>query len=193
MRGVEDLEDRALLVDAERGAVEQRFVGDGLGVVRRRRSAATPWRGPRRWSTSITIGGGADRRELLHRGARSRPRPCAAGGGRSTSCTGLAALQLLVEVALDAGQAGIVDAGVAHDVGGGRALRIDAPLLGLELEAGNAEAIDQVVLARAQAALDPDEALVAVELLLDLVVLELGQRRDDLARGILRDRAAGAD
>ena len=46
-----------------------------------------------------------------------------------------AALQLLVEVALDAGQAGIVDAGIAQDVRRGGALRIDTPLLGLELEA----------------------------------------------------------
>ena len=88
----------------------------------------------------------------------------------------LAALQLLVEEALDAGQAGIVDAGIAEDVGGGRALRIDAALLGLELEAGNAEAIDPVLLARAEAALDPDEGLVAFELLADVVVLEVGQR-----------------
>ena len=61
----------------------------------------------------------------------------------------LAALQLLVEEALDAGQAGIVDAGIAQDVGGGGALRIDAALLGLEFQARNAEAIDPVVLARA--------------------------------------------
>src|SRR5205823_3571399 len=98
----------------------------------------------------------------------------------------LAALQALVEVALDAGQPGIVYAGVTDDMRAGRALRIDAPLLTLELEAGNAEAIDQEMLARAQAPLDPEEALVGVELVLDVLVLELGQRRDDLARGILR-------
>ena len=38
----------------------------------------------------------------------------------------LAALELLVEVALDAGEAGIVDAGIAHDMRCRRALRIDA-------------------------------------------------------------------
>ena len=37
-----------------------------------------------------------------------------------------------------------------------------------------------------EAPLDPDEALVGVELLLDLLVLDLRQRRDDLARGIRR-------
>jgi hypothetical protein len=98
----------------------------------------------------------------------------------------LAALQLLVEVALDAGQAGIVDAGIAQDVRRRGALRIDAPLLGLELQPGNAETVDPVVLARAQAPLYPDEGLVAVELLHDLGIFQVGQRGDDLARGVLR-------
>ena len=94
-------------------------------------------------------------------------------------------MKLLVKEALDARKAGVVDTGVAHDVRRGRTLRVDAPLLGLELEAGNAETIDEVVLARTEAALDPDEGLVALELLPDLVVFQVGQGGDDLACGFL--------
>ena len=183
-RGVEDLEGRALLVDAEGRAVEQRLVGDGLGLVR----VVGRQRGH---GEDLAVGhvhhdgGGADRRELLHRPAELFL-DHALQAEIDRQLHGLAALQALVEVALDAGQTGVVDAVVADDVRAGRALRIDAPLLGLELEARDAEAIDQEVLARREAPLDPDEALVAVELLLDLLVLDLRQGRDDLARGIRR-------
>ena len=42
------------------------------------------------------------------------------------------------------------------------------------------------MLTRAQAPLDPEEGLVGLELLADFIVFEVGQRRHDLARGILR-------
>ena len=99
---------------------------------------------------SMTMAVAPMRGELLHRG-----RDLALDHALQAEIDGelqrLAALQLLVEEALDAGQAGIVDAGIAQDVRGGGALRIDAALLGLEFQARNAQAIDPVVLARAQA------------------------------------------
>ena len=61
----------------------------------------------------------------------------------------VALAQHVVERLLDAGEAVIVDIGEAGDVGGEPALRIDAPILLLEIEAGQAEPVDGIALAAA--------------------------------------------
>ena len=49
---------------------------------------------------------------------------------------------LVVDIFLDAGDALVVDIDQAEDVRGGRAARIEAPVLGEEADAGNAERVD---------------------------------------------------
>ena len=82
--GVEDLEGRTLLVDAERGAVEQRFVGEGpgaVGIEGRQRGHGEDLAVGRVHDD----GGGADGGEFLHRARDLLARPCAAGGDRWTA------------------------------------------------------------------------------------------------------------
>ena len=53
-----------------------------------------------------------------------------------------------VEPALDPGQPFIVDAAIAHDMRGEIAIGIEPPLFRREIEPGNPEAVDRVLLAR---------------------------------------------
>ena len=64
----------------------------------------------------------------------------------------LVAAQAVVERLLDAGDAVVVDVDKAEDVRQVMALRIDARLLALEIEAGDAEAQDLPLLMRRQLA-----------------------------------------
>ena len=68
---------------------------------------------------------------------------------------------LAVHVLFDAGDALVVDVDRAEDVRGLVAAGIEPLALGDEVEPGNAEAEDALLLRRRQLALDPDEALVA--------------------------------
>ena len=56
---------------------------------------------------------------------------------------------VVVDIFLDAGDALVVDVDEADDVRGGRAARIEAPVLGEEADAGNAERVDLLLLRRA--------------------------------------------
>ena len=72
-----------------------------------------------------------------------------------------AAAQLLVEAALDAGEALVVDVGEADDMGGEAALGIDAALLVLEMRVRECRArLTGDSWRGVRCALDPDEALV---------------------------------
>ncbi len=64
-----------------------------------------------------------------------------------------------VERPFDAGEPVIVDPAKPDDMGGQVSERVDPALLMLELQTRDAEAIDLELLARGQAALDPDKAL----------------------------------
>ena len=97
-----------------------------------------------------------------------------------------AALQQVVERALDAGEAAAVDIGEADQVRGERAVRIDALGLRLEIDAGQAEAVDRLLLARRQVALQPDEAAVGVELGGGRGDVEVRQHRVQHLRGLVR-------
>src|SRR3546814_15540621 len=74
-------------------------------------------------------------------------------------------------------------AGEADHVRRQRAVRIEALLLALEVEAGNAEGVDGVLLARRQVALQPDEAAPAGELGAQLGGAELRQHFGELLGG----------
>ncbi len=95
------------------------------------------------------------------------------------------AAQDVVEAALDAGEALAVEIGKAHDMGREAALGIDAAAFGLELQAGDAEAVDLEFLARGQLPLDPHEAPVGGELGGDLAFLDIGEQRGELLRHAL--------
>jgi hypothetical protein len=90
-------------------------------------------------------------------------------GGRAT--------QPLFEGLLDPGEAPVVHAGEADHMRGQRAVRIDPVRLVLEVEPGDAETIDLVLLARCQLALEPDEGPVGRELGGELGPRDLRQGR----------------
>ena len=163
-RGIEDLEDRAHLVEPERGAVEAR-------VVARLRPA-------RAGSKS-----GSETRDSTSPVFRSRmmpapPMPLKSAIARFSSSCRMCCTRTSIEScsgrsppcsrssndALDPGKAAAIDVGVADQVRGEVALRIDPLGLGLEIDAGQAEAIDRLLLARRQVALQPHEAALGVEL-----------------------------
>src|SRR5260370_42345804 len=87
----------------------------------------------------------------------------------------LALLQDVVEAALDAGEALVVHAAIADDVGNEIAVGIDAAFLALELETGHAQPVDLELLPRRRMALEPDEAAVRGPLGAHLSLAELGQ------------------
>ncbi len=99
---------------------------------------------------------------------------------------------LPIEPLLDAGDALVVDVHVADLVRDHRPVGIDALVLGQEADAGNAEPMDLLLLARRDLALEPDEAPLRRQALAHFVGVEIGQHRgeqfnrfvhvDDLAR-----------
>ena len=76
--------------------------------------------------------------------------------GEAAPCVAREAL--VVDLFLDARDALIVDVDGAEHVRGGGAARIEAPVLDAEADAGNAELVDRLLLARRDLALDPGEA-----------------------------------
>ena len=70
----------------------------------------------------------------------------------------------LVEMTLDAGEAVIVDAREAHHVGHQRPVGINALRLALELKAGHAQAVHQILLAGREVPVQPDEPPVGRKL-----------------------------
>src|SRR5439155_6596508 len=96
------------------------------------------------------------------------------------------ALDRTVERPLDPGEPDIVDPAKPDDMRGQVAERIDAALLVLELQARNAKAVDLIVLARRQAALDPGKALARGKLGAKLGRIELRQHRGDGPRRLVR-------
>ena len=70
----------------------------------------------------------------------------------------------VVDIFLDAGDALIVDVDEADDMRGGGTAGIEAPVLGEEADAGNAEVVNLLALGRRDLALQPHEAGVAGEL-----------------------------
>ena len=146
----EALEGRAHLVEAGRHAVQPVLVLRIERIVR----VEIRHRRHRHHLAGLDVehdGAGRDGVVALHRRRRSRRARCA---GRCRSIESLTGLQilghrqagrlqvgkaLLVDVFLHAGDALVVDVGQADDVRRGRAARIEAPLLGAEADAGNAE------------------------------------------------------
>ena len=110
------------------------------------------------------------------------------------------AIAAVVDILLHAGDALIVDVHMADDVGRGAAARIEAPLLGAEADAGDAERMDLLLLARGDLALQPGKAGFARQAGVQHARVEIGQHRhqefgrligiDDAARlGEQRGRA----
>src|SRR5579883_1943173 len=98
----------------------------------------------------------------------------------------LAFLQNVVEPALDAGEALVVESRISDDMGDEVALGVDAALLALELETGDAELVDLEFLARRQEPLQPHEAAVRGELRIDLGLAQIGKDLDELLRRFAR-------
>ena len=92
--------------------------------------------------------------------------------------------QGVVEPALEPGLAVIIDTGKPDNMGQQRAIRVDAPFFMLKLQAGQTELIDSVGLLRGQMPLDPDKAFARGQLGQYRIVVEAGQCRDELLRGI---------
>ena len=88
---------------------------------------------------------------------------------------------LSVDIFLDAGDALVVDVGEAENMGGDRAVRVDAPVLRQEADAGQAETEDFVLFLRRDVALDPDETLARAEPLAQLLRIEV--RQDPASEG----------
>ena len=98
---------------------------------------------------------------------------------------------VIVEPLLHPGDALVVDIDQAdqmRDLGAGR---IDALVLAQEADAGNAEAMDVLLLLRRDLALQPDEAFARRQPLAHFAGVEIGQRRGQkLDRLVLVDDAA---
>ena len=67
---------------------------------------------------------------------------------------------LRIEPVLDSRDAGVVDVDVAAEVRRLGPVRIDAAVFGQETDAGDAEAVDALLLHRRDFALEPDEAFL---------------------------------
>ena len=92
----------------------------------------------------------------------------------------------LVDVALDAGDALVVDVDVAEHVSGELAAGIGTPQLAAEIEARSTEIVHRLRRTRRQAAPHPDEAAVAVgEVLAQRVGVEIGEHDGELFDGLV--------
>ena len=183
-RGLQ-LEGRAGLVHAGDGAVEALVVGgvvEQVGVVVGQADHGDDFAG----AHVHHDGAGADRLELglcggqlvthhrLHAHVEREAQRLAVAG------------QAMVEIALHAGDAMIVDIDRAHDLRRGAAERIAAFLARLEIDAGNAEVVDRKLLLRRDLARDVDELLLAGQPSHDVVDIQRWQDRLQLLCRVLR-------
>ncbi len=96
-----------------------------------------------------------------------------------------------VEPAFDPGQTLIVDAAIAHDMRGQIPIGVEAALLRREIEPGNAEAVDGVLLAWGQRPLQIDKALAGDQPGADLAGRFVRQHRGKLVGGFVGVLAGG--
>ena len=183
----EGLEGRAHFVDAERRPVEAR-VGVGLA---RQVGVEVGQADHRQHFAGLHVEhqpGGAQRLEL---GDRRRELfvqhmldPQVDGQRQRLALLRRFAREPGIERELETRKTAVVDSRVAQRVGEQGAVGIDPALVAFEGEAGQAQPVDLVLLARRQVTLDPDEAAIRGQLGEQRVVAELGQHRGK-ARGRL--------
>src|SRR5690606_8114464 len=92
---------------------------------------------------------------------------------------------LIVDIFLHTGDALVVDIHQADNMGSSRTAGIEAALLGTESDAGNAQIHDRLLLARRQLAAKPDEASVALQAIIGLLKIEIGQNRHQLLKRLV--------
>jgi hypothetical protein len=116
-------------------------------------------------------------------------RPLQAIGGKARAMQ--VGEPVIVEPLLHPGDALVIDVDEADQVSDLVAGRIDALVLAQEADAGNAEAVDVLLLLRRDLSLQPDKALLRRQALAHFADIEVGQRRGQkLDRLVLVDDAA---
>ena len=173
-RGGEALEGRAHLEDADGRAVHlvlvERLVAI-VGIVVRHRAHADHFAGidvehdadRRRWRDSGSAPAPTRRAPRAGRGDRARASPAPAPLPVGEASIVQVVQERLIDVLLHPGDALVVDIDGAEHMRGGRAARIEAPVLDAKADAGNAELVDRLLLARRDLALDVGELRIARE------------------------------
>ena len=179
----EDLEDRTQLVNAERVAVEHSVRDGQVGMVRIRGARMVRveigQRHHRKHFAGVDVHdqpGGAFRGEVVDDPLQLLPEDVLEAQVERQLQGLLPVLQRAVEPALDPGEAGIVDPGIADDMRRQCPIRIDATLFVLELNSRNAELIDRVLFMRRQMAFQVYKALARSELGVHFQGLEAWER-----------------
>ena len=180
-RGVKNFKRRAHFIDAQGGPVEARLRWRDLGTVGveiRQRDERVNLTAVDRHHHGNSAHGAEIIDLALYLLAHDMLKAHIDAGADRCLVTADAAVQGFFQP----GEAGVVNAGETGHVRGQRAMGVDAPFLGLKMQAGNAQAIDREGFGGGQMPFDPHEAFRLDQFGGDMCRFEVSQHAGQLRR-----------